>query len=74
MRRNIGQGAFAIKKILLEFEKATKLTKTLYEEIEKIILRYLDKIDRLEDIEKIEDAELCQLLNFNIADYLVKYQ
>jgi len=72
--KNIGQGAYAIKKILSEFEKAFLQIVTFQEKMEVIAAKYKEKINCIEDMEKIEDDELKQLQSFNIAKSLVSFQ
>lgn len=74
MGANIAQGAFAIRKILDEFGKASKLIKSLQEKVENIALRYKDRINCVEDIGKLEDEDLRTLENSNIVDSLIQHQ
>jgi len=71
MGRNIGQGAFAIKKILGEFEKATNMLKVTEEKIGEVAIKHKEKINSLEDLEKIEDENLLEIDNENLIDVII---
>jgi len=71
MGRNLGQGAFAIKKILGEFENAANLLKTAEEKIGEIAIKYKEKINSLEDLEKIDDEELKNVVKENLVDIII---
>ncbi len=71
MGRNIGQGAFAIKKILAEFEKAANMMKTAEEKIGEIAIKHREQINCLEDLEKIQDEDLLEIDNENLIDVII---
>ena len=73
-RRNIGQGAYLIKVILHEFEKASKIIDLLQEKWEQLVLLHKEKIQKVEDIESIDDIELKSFISSSILDSFLMNQ
>lgn len=72
-RKNIGQGAYSIKAILHEFEKASKTIQYCRQKLEEICVKHYSEVKCAEDILKIQDdEELKTLLNSNILELFIK--
>lgn len=71
-RKNIGQGAYSIKAILHEFEKASKTIQYCRQKLEEICVKHHNEIKCAEDIGKISDDELKTLLSSNILELFIK--
>ena len=70
--KNIGQGAFAIKKILEEFGKVSRKIAGIQEKVEGIAVKNKDRISCGEDIGKVEDSELEKIMEMDIIDDVVR--
>lgn len=71
-KRNVGQGAYSIKLILHEFNKAFKTVDAFEQRLETAIIRHKDAIQSVDDIEKIDDPELKSLLNTNVLNLFMR--
>ncbi len=71
MRKNIGQGVYAIKKILLEFQKASNVIKSFSKDIEADLMKYVEEIDSVDAIEKLKSESLEKFLSTNIVDEFI---
>lgn len=70
-KRNIGQGAYLVKGILHEFEKATKIIDFLQQKFEEMVLQHKSKIKTIEDIGLVDDPELKKFMSTSILESFI---
>ena len=59
--RNIGQSAYSIKIMLIEFQKAIEGIEIFCNEMKKAIFSYKDYIHNIEDIQQLKDVNLHKM-------------
>ena len=71
VKKNIGQGSYAIKMILHEFERASKMIEYFEQRLEDILVKHPGILSSVDDINKIENPELKVIIDSNILELFI---